>query len=266
MKTQLTRVALVAGLFAMAAVAPQAQAAFVLVENFNALADGAVNGQNGWTADNSSVDVISTSPASASDKALESGGPSTEAYKTIPTIANGSIGTVFFQFNADVLTAGSSFGLADTTISGGIFESYRPQIALNATGDFLVRDGGSFDTVDQAVSADTWYSIWMVADNSAANTYEVYIQGGAFGSQTQLTAGSGAQSVFAFRNDETGGADLTNFLFAHGGGTDNAIVVDNIYVDAAGENLTDPISAVIPVPAALPAGLMLMGALVIRRK
>ncbi|MBI1370998.1 MAG: hypothetical protein GC162_20380 [Planctomycetes bacterium] len=257
---------LIVGLLATLMLSTQARAAFVLVENFNALTDGGVDGQNGWTASDASVDVTSAAPASPADKALQSGSTSTAAYKTVASINNGSTGTVYFQFNASVTTPGTSFGLADASISlvSNTFNSYRPQIAIDAAGAFVARDGGSFVTLDQSVAANIWYSVWMVANNSS-DTFKAYIQGGAFATQTQLTANAGVKTSFAFRNDETGTAALTNFLFAHGGGTDSAIVVDNIYIDAAGQNLAAPVTAV-PAPAALPAGLTLMSLLMMRRR
>jgi hypothetical protein len=245
-----------------------ARAAFVLVEDFNALTTGAVNSQNGWTADSATVDVIDTAPASAADKALQNGDNSTEAYKTTPTIANNSTGTVFFQFNASNLSSGQSFGIADSSIDvdgGSVFLNYRAQLALTGTGGFTARSGGSSETIDSvSLSTDTWYSIWMVVNNTA-NTFQAWIQGGSIASQTQLAAGS--TSTFNFRNQEPGSADLTNFLFARGGGgTGDSVAIDNIYVDNAESNLDNPIATVIPGPAALPAGLALLGLAAIKRR
>lgn len=241
-----------------------ADAAFVLVEDFNALSTGGVNGQNGWTADSATVNVIDTAPASASDKALQNGDNSTEAYKTIPTIADGATGTAFFQFHLTSLTPGQSWGLADSSIGATAFDSYRPQIALNAAGNFVALDGGSSAAIDNvSLSTGVWYSIWMVTNN-ASNDYQVYIQGGSIASQTQLTASG--DGTFAFRNTETSSAALTNFLFARGTGTADSVAIDNLYVDNAGQNLANPIAAVIPTPAALPAGLALMGLIAMRHR
>ena len=41
-----------------------------------------------------------------------------------------------------------------------------------------------------------WYKTWVVINNSA-DTYEVFVQGGALGTVTQMTAGG--KTVFTFR-------------------------------------------------------------------
>jgi hypothetical protein len=68
-------------------------------------------------------------------------------------------------------------GLADG-YDGSIWDDYRAQITFSESGAFTVRNGGGFVTLDQngSMEAGTWYSLWVVADNSN-NVYQAYIKG-----------------------------------------------------------------------------------------
>ncbi len=218
-----------------------AVASFQVVDNFESLTNGAVNGQNGWAAESSTIDVVSTSFGGVTTKALENGSSSTGASVALPTsLTTGSTGTLYFEFKTSSLTAGQSFGLSDTTTLTD-FDDYGPQMALNGSGNFVAAGGTSgnhqFDQ-SASIATGTVYKIWMVVDNNT-QTWSGYIQGGAFTSQTQLTSSSGTVTSFAFRTGGSSGT-MSAFLFRHGGGTDNALEIDNVYFDAAGSNLISP--------------------------
>ncbi|MEM6822694.1 MAG: PEP-CTERM sorting domain-containing protein, partial [Verrucomicrobiota bacterium] len=153
-------------------------------------------------------------------------------------IADGSSGTVFMRLNIDSFAGSNfSFGLSDTT-SGfdANFGDFRSQLVISSSG-FRVRDGGGSVTFDQTLSEDTWYDLWIVADN-ATDTSQVYIQGGAFSSQTQLTTGSGATNSWAFRSSA---GDLGTFLIRSGSTHSDTVLLDDIYVDSSAVNLANPI-------------------------
>lgn len=239
-------------------IAGTAQGAFTLVDDFDGIAVGSVNGENGWTASDNSIDVVADG---FDGNGLQNGNNSTWAAKTIPTIATGTTGTLFFQFNASNLASGQSFGLADSNLDGTIFNSYRPQLALTGSGPFTARDGGDSLEIDSvSLQPDTWYSVWMVVNNDT-KTWEAYIQGGAIASQTKIA--SEGENVFNFRDSEQTAADLVNFVYARGNGTGDSVIIDNIMVDTTGENLSNPI----PEPSVLAmSGLLSVGLLARRRR
>ena len=249
-------------------VAGTAHGAFVLVDDFDfdGVSIGAVNGQNGWKADHESINIVADG---FTGNGLQNGGQSNEAFKAIPAIAVGTTGTLFFQFSASDLAAGQSIGLADGTAetmtsypAGSVFVNYRPQLALTGAGAFTARNATTATINSVTLEADTWYSVWMVVNNADENpTWEGYIQGGSITTQTKLAAGS--TDTFTFRGEETEDADLTNFLFARGGGgSGDSLVIDNIYVDTAGENLSNPI----PEPSVLAMSGLLGAGLLARRR
>jgi hypothetical protein len=119
--------------------------------------------------------------------------------------------------------------------------------------------GGNADVGD--ANNDTWYSLWYVIhnrENPDANTeprdsYDVYIKGGAFTSQTLLMQEAN------FRSGSFQGflPYFTNLI----SGTTGTSYLDNLYIDTTAQNL-DPI----PEPATL--ALLAAGgaALAIRRR
>ncbi|MEM6820830.1 MAG: PEP-CTERM sorting domain-containing protein [Verrucomicrobiota bacterium] len=215
-------------------------AQFVLVDDFNSLTTGGINGQNGWVSDTATFDVIDSSPASPTDQALQNGSANTFASVGTSAITQGNTGTLYFRLNASDFASGQSIGLSDTvpTVQSGAFDTYRPHIAFNGTGDFLVRDGGGFSTVTNvSLATNTWYDFWMVANNSS-ETWELYVQGGSITTQTQVAVG--ATTTFGFRN--TTNADLDSFLMVRGGGGNgDTVAVDDIYLDNSSINLANPI-------------------------
>jgi hypothetical protein len=96
-----------------------------------------------------------------------------------------------------------------------------------------------------AIEDGTWYSLWMVVDNSA-NNWSVYLQGGSGAYVTQTELGTGS---YGFESSATGGsAPMTYFGIrmnnSHSGA--DSVLFDNLYVDTSGENLS-----VIPEPSSL---------------
>ncbi len=247
---------LLTSLFLTANFAGTAFGSFVLVDNFNSLTTGDLGTQNGWAtddADGTRYTVTDTSPFSASDKGVLNGANGSnpaDMYKALGNnIDNNTTGTLFFQMYVNDKSAGTSIGLADSTVpsvggTSAIFNTFRTQLAFSAAGDFTARNGGSSATLDQSGSMQTgvMYSVWAVSNNTS-NTSQFYIQGGTFTEQTQLTAGSGTITSFAYRSNNPASDSLTYFLSASsgaGGGADS-IALDNIYIDNTGVNLVNPI-------------------------
>ena len=96
-------------------------------------------------------------------------------------------------------------------------------------------------TVAGPLGVGTWYSLWVVL-NAAANTYDMYLQGGAYAAATRVRTNG------VFRNAVTGALD--GFC---GQGFSNTTYtatsdLDDIYLDLAGANLTTPAAPVPPPP------------------
>ncbi len=103
------------------------------------------------------------------------------------------------------------------------------------TLNLRVRDRSMWAEVSP-FAVDTWYKTWVVINNSA-NAYEVFVQGGALAAVTQVAAG--AKNVFNFRNGEAAN-ELVNVFFRTNPPHTAAFLIDDIYLDTAGRNLTDP--------------------------
>lgn len=241
------------------------QAAFVEVDDFEGLTLGALNGQNGWTTSNAGF-VVAADPVNGLNSVMRitSGTPSDQtAYKAIPGIVNSSTAaTLFFRARKDAGVVNMSWGASDVATPTVNFGDYETQFNIQDTSSntLQVRNGSNFGPVD-AFADNVWYDLWMVIDNNA-NTYEAYIQGGAFGSVTQLDL-VGPVTEFGFRN---GGAnDLIRALIRNGANHNANFYIDDVYLDLAGQNLANP--SAVPEPSTwLLLGLSSLGLYVARRR
>jgi len=118
--------------------------------------------------------------------------------------------------------------------------SVRPS-QYDASGS-TASDPGWIDLDAPKLDTDTWYNLWFVT-NSTTDTFELYIQGGSFASQTQLSYDDGGTVTdIAFRDlENTGGtATLDHIWFRAGANHDGGrMLMDHIFFDK-GENLTLP--------------------------
>lgn len=237
-----------------------AQGAFVPVETFEGLTNGALNGQNGWTATNAGY-VVGADPADAGNQVMvvSAGTAEHTAYKAMSAITNSSTAsTLFFR----VRRAGQvnmSWGTSDVA-APGVFNDFESQLNIQngSTSTLRVRSAGFAEPVD-AFAVDTWYSTWMVINNST-DTYEVYMQGGALGSVTKLDDDDGANignSVFGFRNGAATN-DLATLLIRNGSSHTADFFVDDIYLDTTGQNLSNPVPEPTCVAPAAVAGMALL--------
>ncbi|MDA7930346.1 lamin tail domain-containing protein, partial [Akkermansiaceae bacterium] len=206
---------------------------FALVENFEALNTGPLDGQGGWSTSSASV-AVAIDPSDAENQVMNQTGNGLRAWKAME-IPNGSTGTVFYRMRRDG-GVNISIGTSDQAVPGTAFSEFEAQ--MNNQGDDVlkVRDGGGFTDVDQFADG-TWYEVWMVVDNSA-DTYQVYLKGGALSERTLLDAG--AQTDFGFRNGSAASA-METFFARTGNGQSGTWLIDDIYL-AEGENLGNPAS------------------------
>ncbi len=248
-----------------------ASAAWVLIDDFNSSNLGALGGQTSaigttWTAPG--VYSVVADPTNPGNRVVQAtmGGNSQFAFVPLGAneIANNSQGTLFFRYRRDGLVD-ANVGLTNVNTPTA-FSAYRVQLnTLAATPSvFRVNNSGSFNTLDSPSFADdTWYHVWMTADN-ASDQYQVHIfdAGTGAGETLQLTAPaasmSGGNDTFGFR--EPVGDAIDRFLLGVNSTNQNRYFIDDVYVDNTGFNLTNP---TVPEPGralllAVAAGLVLI--------
>lgn len=272
------------------AVAPSAWAQFAIIDDFESYEVGsAIDGQSDWRAEaatNAGASGVTEDPLDAANRVLRigPGGYSGERVGNRETIFSnattvvpqGETATLFFQVAWGDQDVDFSIGMTDVAnpISDVIFntfDQYESQFRLGFAAGFdavSVRDGGSFRLLTDQVAEETWYDVWLVIDNQSDAT-EIFLQGGAFPEQTQLTYGS--RTEFGFRNGR-GANDLVTLFIATGRNTDNTppnptenlgpVFLDNLYI-SSGRNLSNPVPE---PPAMLLAAAALFGSATCSRR
>jgi len=176
------------------------------------------------------------------------------AYADVTDIPDGGAATYYLRVRTGDDTPDASFGLSDLTAPTGAFGDFEAQVAIVDDGDggngqfkLIARNGGGFEDLATGLVVDTWYDIWIVADN-ATDTYDVFFDTNV-GNPDAL--GSLVGNDLAFRNGTT---DALATLFTLAGSSDFSLNVDNVYYNPDA----------VPEPATL--ALMGLGGLVIFRR
>jgi len=201
-----------------------------------------IDGQNGW--DSPGGHAIVLDPTNAANKVLDAGGGNTNSVK--PTLLpDGDTGSVYYRMyvpsgneaNADFeLDLSSVTNLTASSPGGTEFRYHGDGPGPN---NIEVHDG-SFLSTNINFADNTWYHVWYVLNNKLGETptYEAYVQGGAFATQTQVSHSSGTDTEFIVRHAGTTD-DLVNlFIRGNGSATNDHAYYDDIYFDPAGANLT----------------------------
>ena len=276
----------------------QASAAWTLVENFQSLSTGALNGQNGWTAE-TNVNVVAD-PAATLNQVGSMGNANTNAWKTMGSINTGTATTYArFRFeNIDNLAStftGESAGFVGVSdvANPSVFGNFRTQMGVNPRfGDTVTRpfmlvsiddDGAGPEGINRfpvgqdvnPIQSDVWYQAWTVMNNTTGE-YQVYLQGGSYTTQTLLLSdvvrpsmsigapGARQESSYDFRNDGllSTATDAIKFFARTGVDHQAPLYFDDIWYDPSGTNL----SAVPEPSSAVPLGLLALSALFLRRR
>jgi len=266
------------GVLATLVLGPAAQAGFVGIDDFQSYTAGDnVDGHNGWHAwtpgDVGYFTAVVDPSGPSSNKVLKSHNDGTFDEEHEYTAYNNSSSltmpegttpaTFFYRFMSTGPDAphDQAWGLTSLA-TPHTWGAFRTRTALAGDGTLLLRNGAINDE-PFVPDCGTWYSFWYVVHNVVNgvdnDTWDVYVQGGAYATQTQLADG------FLF-NTASGGDVEADSLRTFEMITDwGDMYFDDIYVDTAGENLSNPTSA-IPEPATL-ALLALGGAVsLIRRR
>jgi hypothetical protein len=273
----------VACLVAMAMVG-SVQAAWVMIDDFESgfgFDEGTqvpvlmTNGLNNWIiagandgSANSGFRHIVSDPDSSTNQVLRFfGGGGTGTAKQVTAgqgIADGGTGTVFLRFRMDNTTA-MAFGLglsttaSTATATAGTIGLGDVNTAANNTVYGFTGTTSTSAAATSSMDQDTWYSLWAVINNVSGTTADVvnlYIQGGAFATQTQLAA-AGPITNFTSRGNLAG--ELLQVAFRPANTNRSTVnppdggilLIDDIYLDNSGQVLTNPVPE--------PTGILLFG-------
>lgn len=246
--------------------ANSAQAQFVLIDDFQGLAQGTlIEGTTGpgatWTGTATSVATAEPDPDCAANLAmLQTGTPGNTQLRAAFTdastnIAAGATGTLFYRIrlpDASVGTTDHVVGLTDNPdITNFNFKSGLRNIAPSGSNQMDARNGGTgYNPVELNLANNTWYKVWMVSTNtSPGGSYALYMQSDTdsnFATQTRLTEANGTDS-WPYRVDVA--SDIINVYFRNannvGGMAGNDIYIDDIFINPSASDLSDPS---VPVP------------------
>lgn len=208
-------------------------AGFVQLEDFQSHdLEESVTGGSRWIGSNS-VRIVSD-PSNTSGKVATTQGVPGEINLSADIsdypIKEGDIGTIFFRIRTSSATGDFHLGLSDD-VNDLEWGDFYYQIGLKS-GNIIAKDGGS-EKIQAAFQTDTWYKIWMVA-NTLNNRYDVYIQGGAFETQTLLVGD------FGQRNGGNGNLNAFRIKASIFHTGNDVVLFDDLYVAPATENLRDP--------------------------
>jgi hypothetical protein len=228
------------------------QAGFVLVEDFNGLTNGPVNGQHGWVGSGTDGRVV-TDPADAANRVLAAtNNVSANIYHALGslTLPNTNTSTLFFRMRQTGTALNCYAGLSDVAVPATSAD-YEVNLRYDTSnsGKLKAKDASNYDIIETTQS-NVWYQVWMVVNNPR-KLYAVYFRGGVFTNQVQLNGDSDGETWFSFRsatgdgfntNSNPQATALVTFLVKTASGHAGPVYLDDIYVDPAGTNLTSPLN------------------------
>jgi hypothetical protein len=218
------------------------QAAFVLVDDFEGLALGSIDGQNEWRAPGDSGTVV-IDPVDSNNQVLEVTTESDYLSKAA-AILNGTVRMLFLRFRiANQLNFSFGMSYATRPEQFGDFES---ELGLrNSNNELRVNNDGTYDVLIELLP-DTWYNVWMLVNNDT-DTTTIWLNNipGADAVEKDILANDDDETVFQFRSGTTA-YDLRTFFIKTGGGNSQnsgPLYIDDIYLENTNAlNLWNPTS------------------------
>jgi hypothetical protein len=211
-----------------------------LVNNFDHLAMGAVDGQLGWSA--SSGVEVTKGPAGSDGRVLSIRPGSRRASRELPAMSPG--GTVFFRMRR----SGTVNGMLGAGVAGSpSLDRLRLQTGATTASspDQVVRDGDASTNVG-TWSDRSWRCVWLVGDADGQH-FSAYGRGGDLRVTTRLRAG--AQDTFGVHGGSADAVDpegvLDHFLAVTSQST-GTVQVDHLAVDQTQRDLRTPAGAACP--------------------
>ncbi len=154
-------------------------------------------------------------------------------------IGEGTTGTLFFQVTAPttVVDESMAFGIVDQAGSTNK-DIYRARLTLldlaEAQAGTTLRAEGNGTSQTAFLSSGTTYNVWLVIDN-ATDSYDLYL------SDTSEPGVPLAQNLGFPPGPTTNSLQTLLFITFSRHPDTSDVIFDNIYIDAAEENLTHPI-------------------------
>jgi len=232
------------------AAAQAANAAFVLLDNFESYSTGQIESQSAnWTSVSDANATVGLDPLDGGNKVLKQGDGAGDVNINFNNgstlVADGATGTYFFRAYMD---GGVHNGAAvSPTAAPAGWNDGKGIVRFGSSGQGNTtwgRDAGTYDLLTNQTQGAAWYKVWMVLDNSA-RTYEVWLQSDQnadFAAQTIISPALGSGDPLNFRQNVSDG-DLVSLFFRAAADGGN-ILYDDLHIDSSGQNLTDPTSLV----------------------
>ena len=268
-------------------IAGVAWAGWTKIDDFQSYTtDSNIDGQGYWLVYEGGYPAsdwrVATDPASASNNVLRGlcsegyAGGGVIAFNTDPTLSmpqGTTPATYFYRMRIDQAsyeidwaagmshlaspTGWSSFKtgvMGEGPFAPGLFDPNYEVRVNNGPGPGGVPPSTGWKRECDVVT-DQWYDVWVVVHNLDNNidpnnndTFDLYIQGGAFTTQTQL-----ANNVHYFRSAAENGPLLSFMAVVD---SNQVVYIDDLYVDTSGQNLE-------PVPEPVTLALLGLGGAVL---
>ena len=254
-----TRYAACLALLALGLGAGVAQADFIVVEDFESLALGSIDGQNGWDAAGMGG-LVTTLPGEPDNQVLELS-VNTGVLRKPLMILPGETRMLFLRFRFD---GSHNYSVGMSHLSNpSEYDHFGPEIRRVAAMDRLeIHNGVSYSPLAELDSL-TWYNLWALVDNASGNT-QVWLHtrdGEPATAADQLD--DAGQTVFDFRTFTALALRTFYIKAADGGSGYDPLWLDDIYMEGVNGavNLSNPV----PEPTTLTL-LALAGMAMLRRK
>ncbi len=244
------------------ALTTSASAAFIPLETFDSLAVGSalseVGGWNGNATGNTEI-TIQQDPVTGSNAMYVPAQGNLRMNFDLGSyaVADQSVATLFYSFSRTGGALDQGVGFAAGPVAAPADQG---AYTIHKGPTLTARNGGGDASASSGFEVGTSYNVWLVLNNQAgtADTYDVWVQGGAGAYATQ-------SQLYSNLNVRTGSADAYEVLFLHAflNNSGGELYLDNFHIDLTGENLS-----AIPEPGTYAAifGLLALAGVMVRRR